>query len=235
MNKKVRDKPDLLVFDLDNTLYEYEPCNRAGEESFINYASEILGIPRVMARRNLATARKNVKLRLSGASSHERSVYFAEFLVLCNALIDPRFILEADSLYWSSYLTKMELAPFSREVLTKARLNQMSVALVTNLTSIIQYRKLVHLGIENMFDVVITSQETTGEKDTLEPFSLLSSRLRDREIKSAWFFGDTDSDFPDSYSVCNKKFFGSPFAQKSMLRKDVVRLQSYKKIVKLLD
>jgi len=234
MARKIWNKPNLLVFDLDNTLYEYEPCHRAGEEAFFKYAMEILGIPHKIARRRLATARKNVKIRVTGASSHERALYFSEFLALHNTSIDPRFILEAENHYWSNFLAKMELAPYCEEVLVKARLNRIMVALVTNLTSIVQYRKLVHLGIDNYFDIIVTSQETMGEKDTFEPFSLMMNRLKNKVIEEVWFFGDTNSDFPDTYNARTKVFFSSPFAKKPALKKDVLNLQSYKEIAKLL-
>lgn len=235
MGRKITNKPNLLVFDLDNTLYEYEPCQRAGEDAFIKYASEILGIPRKIARKNLATARNNVKSRITGASSHERSLYFAEFLALCNTIIDPRFILEAESHYWANHLLKMELAPYCREMLAKARLNHIKVALVTNLTSIIQYRKLVQLGIDNYFDAIVTSQETMGEKDTLQPFSLMMNRLKEEEIREVWFFGDTNSDFPNLHNAQTKMFFSSPFAKRSKLRQDIFNLRSYKEVLRLLE
>ena len=223
------------MFDLDNTLYKYEPCHRAGEDAFIKYASEILGIPRKIARKNLATARNNVKSRVIGASSHEKSLYFSEFLALCNTIIDPRFILEAEIHYWANHLSKMELAPFCREMLAKARLKHIKVALVTNLTSIIQYRKLVKLGIDDCFDVIVTSQETMGEKDTLQPFSLMMDRLKEVEIAEVWFFGDINSDFPNLHNAHTKIFFSSPFAKKSKLRKDVINLRSYKEVLRLLE
>ena len=229
-------KPHLIVFDLDNTLYEYEICNIAGENAFTAFAAETFGISKKTAKNYLKVARGNVKARVTGASSHERILYFAEFLAICNGLNDPRFLLEAESRYWSNYFAQMELAPFARELLVKARLNGVTVALVTNLTTSIQYRKLVYLGIDSLFDVIVTSQETSGEKETYEPFELLSNRLkRIRNLDIAWFVGDSKFDFPELFEAKSKTYFMSPYAQRAPINRNVIKLTSYKKLLTLLD
>jgi putative hydrolase of the HAD superfamily len=235
MPKAKRNKPQLIVFDLDNTVYEYEQCNVAGEQAFVNYAADILGISHRTARKNLVTAKKNVKMRISGASSHDRTLYIAEFLSVCSNVNDARFILEGENHYWSNYFSKMKIAPYCRDVIMKARLNQIVTALVTDLTSNIQYRKLVHLGVDNLFDVIVTSQETMQEKDTFEPFALLIDRLMVKEFNEVWFIGDSNSDFPDTFNAQTKVYFGSPFAEYSKLKSAVIKIQSYKKILKLLE
>jgi FMN phosphatase YigB (HAD superfamily) len=229
-------KPQLIVFDLDNTLYEYESCNKAGESAFAAFAAETFGISRKIAKDYLKVARGNVKSRVTGASSHERILYYAEFLAICNGVSDPRFLLEAESRYWSNYFAQMRLAAFARELLVKARLNGITVALVTDLTSSIQYRKLVYLGIDSLFDVIVTSQETSGEKETYEPFELLSKRLKKiMNLDSVWFVGDSKFDFPELFEANSKTYFISPYAQRAPINRNAIKLQSYKKLLTLLD
>jgi putative hydrolase of the HAD superfamily len=224
------------VFDLDNTLYEYKSCNKAGESAFATFAAETFGISRKIAKEYLQVAQGNVKSRVAGASSHERILYYAEFLAICNGGSDPRFLLEAESRYWSNYFAQMQLAPFARESLVKARLNGITVALVTDLTSSIQYRKLVYLGIDSLFDVIVTSQETSGEKGTYEPFVLLSERLNKMiNLNSAWFVGDSKFDFPELFEANSKTYFISPYAERAPINRNTVKLQSYKKLLTLLD
>ena len=230
------EKPDLIVFDLDNTLYEYKSCDRAGELAFSIFAAETFGIPQKIVMNQLQTARENVKNRVTGASSHERILYFAEFLAIRNMVNDPRFLLEAESHYWSNYFSQMHLAPFSRELLIKARLSGITVALVTNLTANIQYRKLIHLDVDKFFDVIVTSQETNGEKETYEPFDLLSKRLEKKtKFDHVWFIGDANWDFPNAFDAVSKRFFLSPYAKKSSISVKAVTLHSYKKLISLLD
>jgi FMN phosphatase YigB (HAD superfamily) len=130
----------------------------------------------------------------------------------------------------------MRLAAFARELLVKARLNGITVALVTDLTSSIQYRKLVYLGIDSLFDVIVTSQETSGEKETNDPFELLSERLKKMmNLDSVWFVGDSQFDFPKLFEANSKTYFISPYAQRAHINRNAIKLQSYKKLLTLLD
>jgi FMN phosphatase YigB (HAD superfamily) len=233
MPKEKFKKPDLIVFDLDNTLYQYGPCHKAGEDAFIEFASKTLGMRRKQVRDKLRKARLNVKERIEGAASHERCLYFAEFLDITSEVNDARFILDAENLYWSNYFSQMELAPFVKELIIQARANGSRTALVTDFTAMIQYRKLVHLGVENLFDVIVTSQETRGEKETNEPFDLLARRMNKyRGIDEVWFIGDVITDFPKSYDSKAKKFFLSPFANEKIHSQDITLLRNYKTLLK---
>jgi len=130
----------------------------------------------------------------------------------------------------------MRLARDVKELLTKLRLKKIKVALVTNFVSSIQYRKLLHLGIENLFDVVITSQETNREKVSFEPFSLLIERLQISEtLNAVWFIGDDQSDFPSNFPCKNIRFFASPYSRIRRLDSKLFRLREYKHLYKYLN
>lgn len=236
MFRKSLQAPNLMVFDLDNTLYEYHNCNRAGLEAFANFASETLGMSSRNAMKLFKQARHTVKNRISGASSHDRALYFAEFLAIHGKVNDPRFILEAESLYWTSFISQMKLAPYCHELIIKARAKGILIALVTDLSSVIQYKKLIYLGLENAFDVIVTSQETKGEKESFEPFALLLQRLdRDFEVKEVWFIGDSKVDFPHSYPAASKHYFLSPFADRYLRQRNFIALRDYKQLIYFLD
>ena len=196
----------------------------------------MFGFSQKNVRRNLTIARSNVKKRVEGASSHERLLYFSEFLEVSGIPSDVKFLIAAESHYWTSYFEKMSLARDVKELLTKLRLINIKVALVTNLVSGIQYRKLLHLGIENLFDVVITSQETNREKATFEPFSLLIERLQISEtLNEVWFVGDEQDDFPSNFPCKNIRFFASPYSRIRSQDSKLIHLKDYKQLYNYLN
>lgn len=212
---------------MDNTIYDYEPCRKSAEDALFEFIKSYSGISISSAKKLYNSARTNIKQRVNGASTHERILYIIEFLRIANLKSDPKFIIEALNRYWFSFFSRMKLAPGFNNFITEVRLRNIPVVLVTNLTSEIQYRKLLFLGIDGIFDTVITSQETNSEKDSGEPFKLLISNLGEaKKYNSVWFFGDSKGDFPLEFPTENSYYFLSPFALNKVDR-NTIRFKNY--------
>ena len=190
-------KPTLIVLDLDDTLYEYAPCDAAGKAAVESYAMSELGIPADKFRDAAGSARERVKARLGrSASSHSRLLYFHESLELLGLGSEPRIALEMEQTYWRSYLATSELREGAVDLLDTMRYNGVPIAIVTDLTAQIQLRKLVYLDIAQQVDHVVCSEETVGEKEGLAPFELLAERVGEAALSTVWFVGDQDFDVP---------------------------------------
>jgi putative hydrolase of the HAD superfamily len=221
------------VFDLDNTIYNYEPCRIAAEKAFFLYAHSSVGIKMNESRRAYNSARLRVHARVQGASKHDRRLYFIEYLRVLGLKSDPQFVIEANNHYWFSYFEKMELASDVESFIIQARIRNILVALVTDLTVEIQYRKILSLGIQHLFDVVITSQETELEKDSGQPYKFLLSNMREKhKFFTVWFIGDSAQDFPAKFPAENLLFFISPFS--NLKKYGAIKLDSFEELKKLL-
>jgi len=222
------------VFDLDNTVYDYEPCRLAAEKAFFLYAQSSVGIKPNLSKKAYNSARLRVHSRLRSASRHDRTLYFIEYLRVLGLKSDPKFVIEANNHYWFSYFEKMKLATGVESFLIKARLRNISIALVTDLISEIQYRKLLTLNIHHLFDIVITSQETKLEKDSGQPFKLLLTNLgRKNKLSTVWFVGDSIQDFPNNFPAENVLYFISPFSNLTKHGR-AIKLASFKDLDKRL-
>lgn len=222
------------MFDLDNTIYNYEPCRIAAEKAFFLYAHSSAGIKLSESRKAYNLSRLRVHARVRGASRHDRRLYFIEYLRVLGLKSDPQFVTEANNHYWFSYFEKMKLASDVESFIIQARLKNILIALVTDLTSEIQYRKLLSLNIHHLFDVVITSQETELEKDSGQPFKLLLSNIKEKaKFSTVWFIGDSAQDFPAKFPAENLLFFISPFSDLKKYGK-AIKLDSFNDLRKLL-
>ncbi|MFD1715573.1 HAD family hydrolase [Amnibacterium flavum] len=189
--------PKLVIFDLDDTLYEYAPCDRAGRAALERYAATELGLKAAGITELFATARANVKRRLgSVASSHSRLLYCHEFLELVGLRSEPLAALSMEQEYWRTFLLTAQLRPGAVELLQTLRYNTIPVAMVTDLTAQIQFRKLTYFNLDKHFDHVVCSEETREEKASLLPFELLFDRLPESVRETVWFVGDRDIDAP---------------------------------------
>ena len=76
-------RPCCVLLDLDNTLYEYAPCNAAGQAAAASLAHQLLNLSRGDFDRCFAQARKETKARLAETgSSHSRLLYFQRTIEL---------------------------------------------------------------------------------------------------------------------------------------------------------
>lgn len=189
--------PTMMVFDLDDTLYEYARCDAAGRDALFRFSTEELGVKAPAFAEAFLQARLNVKERLGEtASSHSRLLYCHEALELIGLRSEPHVALVMEQEYWRNYLLAMELRPGVIDLLQTLRYNDVATAIVTDLTAQIQFRKLYHLDIAKLIDHVVCSEETALEKKSLQPFRLLASRVAPAALECVWFVGDNDFDAP---------------------------------------
>jgi len=187
--------PSLVIFDLDDTLYPYEPSHRAGTAALVRFAASELGVKDRAFLDVWDQARQRVKGRLGATgSSHNRLLYAHEAIEMLGLRSQPALALAMEQEYWREYLLAARLRPGARDLLSTLRFNNVPIAIVTDLTAQIQFRKLVHLELDQIIDHVVTSEEATTDKVGLEPFRVLFDRLPRQESSHVWFVGDSVPD-----------------------------------------
>ena len=190
----MRKKPNLVIFDLDGTLYDYEENHQRGLRALEQYLSDELGIDIPLVKSGLSIARTNVKNRLGPvASSHKRLLYIREFLCANNNSVNFEISLRGEEIYWSAYLEEAVLFPDAQEFIELLKISGVSLALVTDLNSEIQFRKISWFQLENAFDFVITSEEAGGDKITGRPERFLSYQFKPLP-ENIWCVGDQNYD-----------------------------------------
>ncbi|SFR30701.1 MULTISPECIES: HAD family hydrolase [Halorubrum] len=164
---------EAVLFDLDNTLYPYAPCNEAGKRAALDALRERgYELDRAAFDDLYATGRRETKRETGGtAASHSRHVYFKRGLYRHAGDPDPAGALAAGDAYWNGYLAAMSLCDGAEDLLDALDAAGTDVAVVTNLTTRVQLRKLVRLGIDDRIDLLVTSEEVGREKPSALPFT----------------------------------------------------------------
>ena len=208
--------PELVIFDLDNTLYDYEAANSAGENALTNFLNENLKVSKAEIITLLIDSRKNVKASLGAtAASHSRLMYVREFLNANDLNVSATFALECEQVFWRSYMDKMVLFEGVQELISYLRLSRSKLVLVTDLSTQIQIRKLAWLGLEKAFELLITSEEAGGDKETGKPETMLRRFVAPVAGKT-WAVGDKDWDHIFSNdSIFFKKTVSGKLKEKS--------------------
>ena len=167
-----------VIFDIDNTLYPYDPCNNAGVRVVFELLCHRFGISESVYEKVISAAKKDVKSFNKGtAACHNRFLYFQR---ICEYLdiFSPELVIEMYTLFWSTYFDHMKLFPGAAELLRYLKANGIKIGFCTDLTAHIQFKKIIILGISDIPDAVVTSEECGAEKPSPLMFENILKKLK---------------------------------------------------------
>jgi len=194
---------DAVLFDLDDTLYPYEPCNRAGKRAARRTANELgYDLDRDAFEALYQDGRRETKRELVGtASAHERYLYFKRALESHTGTHHAADALALGDAYWSAYVEEMALHDGVERALEELTAEGVDVGISTNLTTRIQLEKVHELGVEDHLDLLLTSEETGREKPASVMFTDPLARLDTRPSDAAFVGDDPGADVEGANAV----------------------------------
>jgi putative hydrolase of the HAD superfamily len=182
--------PRCVLFDLDNTLYEYSPCNQAGMVAAKAFANQTFNLAGDEFDEHFAHARKEVKERLGTiGASHSRLLYFQRLLERAGFAGEFGAVLQMERAFWLAYLDTAELFPDVREFLDDLRIAGIPRLIVTDLPAEIQFRKLLSLELDELIDGIVTSEESGQDKPSPVGFRMAIDKIPTGE-GPIWMIGD---------------------------------------------
>lgn len=234
-------KPSIILFDLDNTLYDYNSAHNSAIKEVKIKTINYFNINSKEFDSLFVKAKKEVKKQLSNcASSHNRLLYFQKLFEIKGLGPQVYHALDLEQTYWNSFLIQMELRDGVLEFLDEIRLRNIKCGLITDLTANIQFRKLIRLGLEDKFDVITTSEEIGFDKPHpncfINTINKLYPNYNENEHK-IWMIGDDlDKDIYGAINNLNAK--GFLYSKKRIKinidREKVVVFDNYYSLIKQL-
>jgi len=166
-----------MVFDLDDTLYDYHSLHTEAMKALEKYACGHYGVETEQFRSAWNTAREETK-REQGctAASHNRMLYCQKTLEKLG-LPPAEGALELYETYWGCILGRMALREGAAELLADCGARGVKVGICSDLTAHIQHRKLKALGISPQIDCMVTSEEAGVEKPDPRIFQIMLRKL----------------------------------------------------------
>ena len=182
--------PKLVIFDLDDTLYDYGIAHAAGMTAIVAKAQERLGPSGSRFADAFAEARSLLKADLgASAAAHDRLLYMHRAFEGLGLKSQPLLALDFEQTYWRAFLDASTLRPGARDLLDTLRSLAIDRALVTDLTTRVQFRKLVYHGLDEDFEYVVTSEEAGADKPDERVWALLGRKLG-TVATPVWAIGD---------------------------------------------
>ena len=156
----------IVLFDLDDTLYDYEKAHEAGlQQAFLIWNKNKKPMEYQEFTSLYSDGRAWIKKFLADtAASHSRALYFQKLVEIATGKPNTDLITALLDGYYKGFFESMKLFPGVSDVLTKLKDLDYKLGIVTNMQANIQYKKLTLLGIGNKFDCIVTSESVGHEK-----------------------------------------------------------------------
>ncbi|MHA1974645.1 MAG: HAD family hydrolase [Candidatus Hodarchaeales archaeon] len=185
-------KKTMCIFDLDDTLYDYEQAHAAGMQSayscwknsghnhtFHEFETEYKEA-RIWIKRFLNDT----------ASSHSRVLYFQRLVESILKRPKASLIIKLVDSYYDGFYKSMKLFDGVLSVLNTLKKQGFKIGLVTNMQAVVQYRKLLLLGLGDYFDTIVTSEAVNHEKPNPHIF-LYALNMMKGEPRQTFMIGDS--------------------------------------------
>jgi len=152
-----------FLIDIDNTIYDYEPVHKVALQNSLEWIANKTQITIPELKNQYDEAKVINKFRNRGtAQSHSRLFYFQ---IICENLQIPvpEIAFGAEKIYWDNFISNMK--PKSGWLEFYETIKNFPICFVTDLTSQIQFQKLISLGLGKSKNIsIVTSEETGHEK-----------------------------------------------------------------------
>lgn len=166
------------MFDLDNTLYDYDKVHKIALKAVFKELNKHIEIKWIKFEKLFKISKKEIHRELSGtASAHNRVLYFQRLIEKTHKSIDPYVILRLYNSYWDTLLKNMCLRNDALDILKYFKNKGLKIAIVSDLTANIQLRKIHKLKISKYVDALVTSEEAGSEKPHSIMFLLTLNKL----------------------------------------------------------
>ncbi len=181
---------EAIIFDLDDTLYAYEPLDKKAGSKVEKFICEALSISKEQYKEAYRFGRNKTKEGLSEVGAgHNRLLYFQKTLEYLGVAPMP-LSLQMYEQYWGTFLQEMQVFPGVKELFSFLKEKEIPIVICTDLTAHIQHRKIEALGIAPDIRYLVSSEEAGKEKPAKEMFALCLEKLQ-MQPENVWYVGDS--------------------------------------------
>ncbi|MCC8139610.1 MAG: HAD-IA family hydrolase [Lachnospiraceae bacterium] len=178
-----------VIFDIDDTLYDFRNANVAAITAVADYAEKELGIGAEEFRELHKKTMADAKQRMGDvAASHNRLIRYQTILESRGLPLHPH-ALRMYEIYWRSILDTAKPFAGVREMMEELHSRGIRIGIGTDMTAYIQFRKLERMELLAFVDFLVSSEEASAEK----PAPVFFARCVEKALCSAeecLFVGD---------------------------------------------
>ena len=232
-----------IIFDLDDTLYDFKAAHRAGADAWAAYAREQFQLPEEQTRREIEELIAEQAEKMGPIAASHNRVLRAEFWLLKRNLpVFPHATALAER-YWQTLLDAMVPQEGAVEMLRDLQMRGFLIGIGTNMTAYVQYKKIEKLGLGSYIDFIVTSEVCGVDKPIRHFFKYClkkanevlerQGRAERIEMNEILFVGDSPKH--DVEGARNAKMHALLFDPAGRHPEEEERIQSFREISEVLE
>jgi len=167
-----------IIFDLDDTIYDYKICNKLAVESVIKYIiNNNNNYTYFDFIKNIYDDISNkLKYELCNTSScHNKSIYIKQLIEQLK--LDVNLFLPLQNIYWETFYDNMICYDGVKEFIIWNKNIGKKIGILTDYETEYQIIKLDKLGLLNYIDIIVTSEEVGIEKPSIQMFYTILQKM----------------------------------------------------------
>ncbi len=179
-----------VIFDIDNTMYDFDEANKAGIAAVLAYTKKHFGMEEEETKALLKKCMNSIMERTgrNHATWHNRLLRFQHFLEEIGST-DYQKAMEMYHIYWDTVLEAMQPEPGLADLLERLKQRGIKIGIGSDMTAYMQYKKLEKLGVLQYLDFLVLSEEAGAEKPSPQFFELCLEKAGCRPEECV-FIGD---------------------------------------------
>jgi len=164
-----------VIFDFDNTLYDYDVNNKRALDTLFNELHEKLSIPLHSVSGAYDKINKNIKGSNNHSNKFNKAIYVKKLMELFHIpLSHLDYYLQ---IYHNSFFEGLVLYPGVVDFLAFLKSKNIKIGLISNNQFYQQYKKLQELNIISYIDCIQTSDECGNEKPDVNMFLEIQHKM----------------------------------------------------------
>ena len=190
INSEKLDNFSHAIFDLDQTLYDYNICNEKSVSSIVDFIEKNFGIDKKIVLKAYLEARKKINQDLKNTSSmHSRFLYLKKMSKTLSIKNPIQNTIKFYDIYWETFFEKMELFDWVLPTFEQLKKKNIVIVIATDFNARLQFLKIKKLKIDSYITEIITSQEVGIEKPS-QKFAQTVLSSTNSNCSKIFFVGD---------------------------------------------
>lgn len=148
-----------VIFDIDNTLYDYDSAHLSGMKALTAYCIKEFKISekQVLSCYDKAMKIMSERIGTDSAAIHSRMLRFQCMTELLSQPLFPH-VENMYHAYWDTMITNAEISPGILKVLEDLKARRIRIGIGTDMTASIQFKKLETFGFCSYIVLTLLSQ-----------------------------------------------------------------------------